>query len=189
MDSVSRGAHLSAGLLTIAILTGLAGGCAEASPPAPEDHAATQSFVASWLDQMASASGDAGWSALSARKQQDFGDDQDAYQTAVAESAWDQVAWTVEPESAWDDGLYTVYVRVEGGMEKIPEFLRRYELAGPWVDGSQLVGFIVIVSGYPPDGLRVEGGGQGAWPASPGTPGEHEGYVVLRAAGNPAREM
>jgi hypothetical protein len=148
-------------LLAIALLLGA---CAP-SQPAREAHRAAQALVGTWLEDVSRGSGDAGWDALSSSVQAQFGGDPETFVRAAANSEWDSFRWSVEPESAWDDGDYTVFVRVENAApEVVPAVLRDYALAGPWYEGTDLVGIVVFVGEPPLEGMRITGGGASDWP-------------------------
>lgn len=97
--------------------------------------------VASWLDSMSQGNWDRGWSHLSEQSKEVFGNSLDAYIADVDAVDWSRFQWTIG-SSFTHDGIKEVAVKVEGGWEAVPEFMRERPLV-QFACGSG--GFLVYV--------------------------------------------
>jgi hypothetical protein len=101
--------------------------------------------VADWLEAMSAESEDRGWGFLDPMAQDRYEGGRSAYVSDASAVAWDRFTWRIV-DSVEDDGIWTVFVGVDGGWAAVPDFIRDHQLVAVHCSDGRAIGFVAIVS-------------------------------------------
>jgi hypothetical protein len=104
-----------------------------------------EAIVGNWLEAASGGAEDRGWSLLDSSSQGRYDGDRSTYIDDASAVDWDSFGYEIAG-SFEDDGIWTVLVRVDGGWEAVPAFIREHQLVGIHCEDDQPVGFAAIVS-------------------------------------------
>jgi hypothetical protein len=104
-----------------------------------------EDVVADWLEAMSGGSEDRGWGLLDPTARDRYEGGRTAYVDHASAVAWDRFTWRIVG-SVEDDGIWTVFVSVDGGWDSVPAFIRDHQLVAVHCSDGQPIGFVAIVN-------------------------------------------
>lgn len=162
LTQILRGGRgIAAAAISLAVLLGACAGgfdAGEAVGGSPEE---AHQMVEDWIVKARTGADNGGWSLLYPTVRESLIGDVDVYRAALRTADWDALRYDIG-EVGVSDGEYRVSVHVAGGVDQVPDFMRRWGLIQfPPLDGQPTDnGFMVVrISPAGPErGIQATGG-------------------------------